>query len=85
MPNIKDLSTTQATSRFVADENTLECGSISLGYEWTSAWLKRNLAISYLSLTGYGEDIFRISSIKQERGTDYPFARKFSLAVSVRF
>ena len=82
---VTDLSTTQATSRFVTDENTLECGSISLGYEWTSAWLKRNLAISYLSLTGYGEDIFRISSIKQERGTDYPFARKFSLAVSVRF
>lgn len=82
---VTDLSTTQATSRFVADENTLECGSISLGYEWTSEWLKKNLSISYLSLTGYGEDIFRISSIKQERGTNYPFARKFSLSLSVRF
>lgn len=83
--SVTDLSETQATSRFVADENTLECGSISLGYEWTSEWLKKNLSISYLSLTGYGEDIFRISSIKQERGTDYPFARKFSLSLSVRF
>ena len=82
---VTDFSTTQATSRFVADENTLECGSISLGYEWTSEWLKKNLSISYLSLTGYGEDIFRISSIKQERGTNYPFARKFSLSLSVRF
>lgn len=82
---VTDFSTTQATTRFVADENTLECGSISLGYEWTSEWLKKNLSISYLSLTGYGEDIFRISSIKQERGTNYPFARKFSLSLSVRF
>lgn len=82
---VADLSSTQATSRFVADENTLECGSISLGYEWTSAWLQKNLSISYLSLTGYGEDIFRISTVKQERGLDYPFARKFSLALSVRF
>lgn len=83
--SVTDLSTTNATSRFVADENTLECRTISVGHEWTSAWLQRNFSISYLSLTGYGEDIFRISSIKQERGTSYPFARKFSLSLSVRF
>lgn len=83
--SVTDLSTTQATSRFVADENTLECGSISLGHEWTSEWMRNNLGISYLSLTGYGEDIFRISSVKQERGISYPFARKFSLSLSVRF
>ncbi|MCB6974845.1 MULTISPECIES: SusC/RagA family TonB-linked outer membrane protein [Butyricimonas] len=82
---VTDLSETRATSRFVADENTLECGSVSLGYEWTSEWLKKNFSISYLSLTGYGEDIFRVSSIKQERGTNYPFARKFSFSLSVRF
>ena len=63
---------TKASSRFVMDENTLECRSLSLGYEWQAEWLKRNLNISYLSLTGFMEDVFRISTIKQERGLSYP-------------
>lgn len=29
---------------------------------------------SYLTITGYMEDVFRISSIKQERGLSYPFS-----------
>lgn len=82
---VRDFSTTKASTRFVMDENTLECRSLSLGYEWQTEWLKRNLNISYLSLTGYTEDVFRISTIKQERGLSYPFARKFSLSLMVRF
>lgn len=79
-------SVTNATSRFVMDENTLECRSISLGYEVPVGWLKKqNLPIQYLSVTGYGEDLFQASSIKVERGLNYPYARKFSMAVTVRF
>ena len=83
--SIRDFTSTQASSRFVMDENTLECTSLSLGYEWQNDWLKRNLRVSYLSLTGYMEDAFRISTIKQERGLNYPFSRKFSLSLLVRF
>ena len=83
--SVRDFSETKASSRFVMDENTLECRSLSLGYEWQAEWLKRNLNISYLSLTGFMEDVFRISTIKQERGLSYPFARKFSLSLLVRF
>lgn len=83
--SVTDLSTTNATTRFIADENTFECRSVSLGYEWMSEWLQRNFSISYLTLTAYGEDLFRISSIKQERGINYPYARKCSLALTVRF
>lgn len=82
---VKDFSATQASSRFVMDENTLECRSVSLGYEWEADWLKRNLSVSYLSITGYMEDVFRISTIKQERGLSYPFSRKFSVSLLVRF
>ena len=79
-------SVTNATSRFVMDENTLECRTISLGYEVPSNWLKKqNLPVQYLSITGYGEDLFQVSSIKQERGLDYPYSRKFSMALTVRF
>lgn len=83
--SVRDFSETKASSRFVMDENTLECRSLSLGYEWQTDWLKRNLSISYLSLTGFMEDVFRISTVKQERGLSYPFARKFSLSLLVRF
>ena len=77
---VRDFTTTNATSRFVMDENTLECRSISLGYDWLD-----QVGISYLTITGYMEDVFRISSIKQERGLSYPFSRKFSMSLSVRF
>ena len=83
--SVSDLTTTNATTRFVMDENTLECQSVSLGYEWESEWLARHLNISYLDLTLYGEDLFRISTVKQERGISYPYSRKFSLALTVRF
>ena len=56
----------------------------SLGYDWEAKWLDQ-VGISYLTITGYMEDVFRISSIKQERGLSYPFSRKFSVSLSVRF
>lgn len=82
---VRDFTATNASSRFVMDENTLECRSLSLGYDIDSEWLKKNLALSYLTVTGYMEDVFRVSSIKQERGLSYPFARKFSVSLTARF
>lgn len=83
--SIKDLTSTKASTRFVMDENTLECRSISLTYDMNTTWSKRHLGISYLSVSGYTEDVFRISTIKQERGLSYPFSRKFSVSVTARF
>ena len=82
---VKDFTSTNATSRFVMDENTLECRSLSLGYDCEVDWLRKNLGISYLTITGYMEDVFRISSVKQERGLSYPFSRKFSVSLMVKF
>ena len=82
---IADRTATKATSRFVMKENTLECRSISLSYDVEWDWLKKNVGVSYLNITGYAEDVFHISTIKQERGLSYPFARKYSFAFSFRF
>lgn len=81
---VRDFSETKASTRFVMDENTLECRSISLAYDLNAKWLER-MGLSYLTLAGYTEDVFRISTIKQERGLSYPFARKFSFSLTVRF
>lgn len=83
--SVLDRTTTKVSSRFVQDERTLELRTVNLSYELNAEWLKRNLGISYLNVGLYAEDIFRASTIKQERGLSYPFARKFSLSLTARF
>lgn len=76
---------TKASSRFVQKENTIECRSINVSYDVNTAWSQRVLCMEYISIGIYCEDAFRISTIKQERGTSYPFTRKFSASLNVRF
>ena len=83
--DIKDFNTTYASSRFVMKENTFKLNSLNLTYDFDTEWLQRNAGIDYLSVGLYAEDVFQISTIKQERGTSYPFSRKYSLSVSLRF
>lgn len=82
---INDVSDTEMSSRFIADDNTLECKSISLGYETTRAkWLKA-VKLTSFSFRVYMNDIFRLSTIKDERGIDYPFQRAISASMNIRF
>lgn len=76
--------TTQISSRFVQTENMLSGESFSLGYDFESSRLKR-FGMSALRLQANMNDIFRISSVKEERGIDYPFARTVSMSLSVTF
>jgi len=83
---ITDFSTTYATSRFVQDEKTLQCNSLSLTYEVSAEWMKKmGIPLQYLSLGGYSENLFYLSTIKQERGTSYPYARSFTFSLTARF
>jgi hypothetical protein len=83
--SVTNTSATRASSRFVMKENTLECRTVNVDYEFNPAWLKKNLPLEYLSVGAYAEDLFRSSTIRQERGLYYPFARKFSMSLSARF
>ena len=84
----KSISTTAYTpmsSRFVADNNMLIGESFSFGYETSKAsWLKAVRASS-ITFRAYMNDIFYVSTIKNERGLDYPFARSVSFSAAVRF
>lgn len=75
---------TDKSSRFVMDENTLECESVSLGYEFP-AHLAQRLGLSALSLQANMNDLFRWSTVKAERGIDYPFARTVSFSIGATF
>jgi TonB-linked SusC/RagA family outer membrane protein len=79
------LGTTPMSSRFVQTENVLSAESISLGYNFqTQKWLSR-FGLSALRLNGYMNDVFRISSVRRERGITYPFARSVSFSLNASF
>lgn len=80
--NIADYSTPQQTSRFVQVNNYLTLQSLSVAYEFTP-WHIRKLGLSRMRLELLTNDLFYLSSIKRERGLDYPYAR--SVEMSVRF
>lgn len=82
---IDDTSTTNMSSRFAAEENTLECTSINIGYRTSNAaWLKYIGATS-VSFNAYMNDIFRLSTVKEERGTSYPFERSVTFSIGLNF
>lgn len=74
---------TRATSRFVMDDNTLELSSMSLEYRWDNQWLRNMTHLQSITFGVNINNLFYWSSVKQERGIDYPFAR--NLQGSIRF
>lgn len=82
---IDDTGKTHLTTRFAEKENTFSCTSINIGYRTSTAkWLKY-IGASAFNFTAYMNDIFRISTIKEERGTSYPFERSVSFSVGLNF
>ncbi|MGN6419216.1 MAG: TonB-dependent receptor domain-containing protein, partial [Pseudobacter sp.] len=75
------------TSRFIQEENYLSGESISIGYEMSEStlpWLHK-LRIRTLRINAISNELFRLSNITAERGTDYPFAKTYSLSLNVFF
>ena len=77
-------TSTRPTSRFVQDQNELNFASASLYYEFPRR-IASAMRMQRLRVTFYMNDIFTVSSIKIERGLDYPFARYMSLAINATF
>lgn len=76
--------TTEMSSRFVQKNNFLKGESISVGYDFPQKWIE-GAGFSSLRLQATMNDIFRISTVKEERGIEYPFARTISASISVSF
>ena len=75
---------TDKSSRFVMDENTLSCESVNVGYEFTQSFVKK-IGLAALNVQANMNDLFRWSSVRNERGIDYPFARTISFSVGATF
>ena len=76
-------SSTPISSRFIQKDDYISGESVRLGYRLTDReWLKRN-GLTGLGINVLANEFFRISSIKAERGIDYPFARTYSLSLNL--
>ena len=83
--NIKNEETTQATSRFVEDDDQFVISSLNLSYELTRIEAIKRIGMERLRLSFDMADFGRMQSVKIERGTSYPFARTFSFSLQVMF
>ncbi len=73
------------SSRFVQKEHVLIGESFNVGYRFTGQpWLKRT-GMRELKLNLYMNNVFRFTTIKQERGINYPFANSVSFSVNAKF
>jgi len=74
--------TTNMSSRFVQREDAISIESVSLAYEFGKRKWMDKAGISNLRLNGYSNELAYLSTVRKERGIDYPFARSFSLSLT---
>jgi len=82
--DIANVSLPYQTTRFVEKENTLSLARLNLSYEFNPDLLKK-MGMSKASLGISMNDLFRLSTVKIERGTDYLYSRGFDINLNVIF
>lgn len=83
--DIKDnTQTTDPTSRFMQRNNVLSWNSMTIGYELNREMLKR-IGIENIRIEVGTNDLWRLSTVKAERGLSYPYANSVNFSVNVRF
>lgn len=83
--NIADNTTTQATERFVEDNNIWTLSTVNVSYDFDRFAVIKNAGFDRLRLSFDMADVARSSSVTIERGTSYPFARAFSFSLQAMF
>lgn len=77
--------TTKPTSRFVQRNNELYLSSLNIGYDFYRMAFLKSIGLQHLKVSFVANELLRLTSIRVERGTSYPYARTFSLAVNATF
>jgi TonB-linked SusC/RagA family outer membrane protein len=72
------------TTRFVMDDRVFQLQTASAEYRLETDWL-RKVNIQNARISVNMSDVFYISSVKRERGLDYPFARRMGVSLSLTF
>lgn len=83
--SITDNTITKSTSRFVEDLNEFVFSSVNVEYDLGSLKPFKGSVFERFKITFNMNDIGRISTVREERGTSYPFARTFSFGIQANF
>lgn len=83
--DIADANYTKPTSRFIMKNNQLAISTINVGYDFRFWRFVKRLGLTTLKLSAYINDVAVFSTVKQERGTDYPFARNMNFSLTLNF
>lgn len=75
---------TEKSSRFVMDDNSFVGESFNIGYEFPDR-IARRMRIGAMNLQLSMTDVFRVASVRVERGIDYPFARSVTMSLGITF
>ncbi len=75
---------TYTTSRFVQNDNLLALENLTMYYRFSNS-LNKKLGLENTRISFFTSNVFRVSSIRRERGLDYPFAKTFSLQIQTSF
>ena len=82
--DIADTSRPKQTDRFAEEENVLTLGSLNINYEFPKNICEK-LHLRNLRCGVNFTDLFRLSSVKIERGTDYLYSQGFEMNLSATF
>lgn len=83
--DIADGNPTKPTSRFIMTNNQLILSSINIGYDFRNWKFCKRLGFTSLKVTAYLNDLATFSTVRQERGTSYPYARNMNFAISFNY
>ena len=77
--------TTKPSSRFVQDLDELRLSTLNIGYDFRHHDFVKKIGLERLKASFYMDDVFRLSTVKAERGLTYPFARTYSFSLQATF
>lgn len=75
---------TEKSSRFVMDDNAVIGESFNIGYEFPDK-IVRKMHLGAMNLQLTMTDLFRATSVRVERGIDYPFAKSVTMSLGITF
>lgn len=81
---IDDTTPPYQTTRLVQDNDFLRLQTLTLSYDLPRNTLEK-LRLERARVMVTSNDLFRFSTVKMERGTVYPYAQTFSLALNLTF
>ena len=78
------MTPTAMSSRFIQKDSHLNCESFNISWRHSNGWIEK-FKLQNLSINLYLNDLFRLESVKSERGIYYPFSRSVSLSINASF